>query len=138
MARTSRYAMLLAATASGLQPLTPRTPRTATTLQATPSLGLYGDWEPSAGGSYVLEAADGPEAAKGVVHFLGGAFVGAGSQLTYRYLLERFAQANYAVIATPFRLSFDYQSVCDAVEASYDAARAEAQERGYGLSLIHI
>ena len=127
--------MLLAATASGLQPLTPRTPRTATTLQATPSLGLYGDWEPSAGGSYVLEAADGPEAAKGVVHFLGGAFVGAGSQLTYRYLLERFARANYAVIATPFRLSFDYQSVCDAVEASYDAARAEAQERGYGSDL---
>ena len=88
---------------------------------------------PSAGGSYVLEAADGPEAAKGVVH-TGGAFVG-GLQLTYRYLLERFAQANYAVIATPFRLSFDYQSVCDAVEASYDAARNEAQERGYGSEL---
>ena len=65
------------------------TPARATTRLAatTPSLGLYGDWEPSAGGSYVLEAADGPENAKGVVHFLGGAFVGAGSQLTYRYCL---------------------------------------------------
>ena len=29
------------------------------------------------------------------------------------------------VIATPFRLSFDYQSVCAAVEDSYDAAVAE-------------
>ena len=121
---------------AGLVATTPSARGATTRLAATtPSLGLYGDWEPSAGGSYVLEAADGPEAAKGVVHFLGGAFVGAGSQLTYRYLLERFAQANYAVIATPFRLSFDYQSVCDAVEASYDAARAEAQERGYGSEL---
>ena len=121
---------------AGLVANTPSARGATTRLAAaTPSLGLYGDWEPSAGGSYVLEAADGPEAAKGVVHFLGGAFVGAGSQLTYRYLLERFAQANYAVIATPFRLSFDYQSVCDAVEASYDAARAEAQERGYGSEL---
>ena len=121
---------------AGLVATTPAARGATTRLAAgTPSLGLYGDWEPSAGGSYVLEAADGPEAAKGVVHFLGGAFVGAGSQLTYRYLLERFAQANYAVIATPFRLSFDYQSVCDAVEASYDAARAEAQERGYGSDL---
>ena len=121
---------------AGLVATTPSARGATTRLAATtPSLGLYGDWEPSAGGSYVLEAADGPEAAKGVVHFLGGAFVGAGSQLTYRYLLERFAQANYAVIATPFRLSFDYQSVCDAVEASYDAARAEAQERGYGSDL---
>ena len=34
------------------------------------------------------------------------------------------------MIATPFRLSFDYQSVCDAVEGRTYAARAEAQERG--------
>jgi acetyl esterase/lipase len=113
----------------------PLMPRTTTLLQATPSLGLYGDWEPSTGGSYILEAADGPENAKGIVHFLGGAFVGAGSQLTYRYLLECFAKANYAVIATPFRLSFDYQSVCDVIEVSYDEARLEFQERGYSSDL---
>ena len=56
-------------------------------------------------------------------HFLGGALVGAGSQLTYRYLLERFARANYAVIATPFRLSFDYESVCDAEVSTTRRAR---------------
>ena len=79
------------------------------------TLGLYGDWESSEGGSYLLEPAG---EAKGVVHFVGGAFIGAASQLTYRYLLERFASDGYLVVATPFRLSFDYLSVCDAVEAS--------------------
>jgi len=137
MHRSSCTLVLLATYASALRPTPQRLqPRVTTKLAATPpSLGLYGDWEPSTGGSYILEAADGPENAKGVVHFLGGAFVGAGSQLTYRYLLERFAKANYAVIATPFRLSFDYQSVCDAVEASYDEARAEAEARGYAQDL---
>ena len=65
---------------SALRPAAYTPSRAPTKLAATtPSLGLYGDWEPSAGGSYVLEAADGPANAKGVVHFLGGAFVGAGA-----------------------------------------------------------
>ena len=55
---------------AGLVATTPAARGATTRLAATtPSLGLYGDWEPSAGGSYVLEAADGPEAAKDVVHF---------------------------------------------------------------------
>ena len=53
----------------------------------------------------------------------------------YRYLLERFAADGYLVVATPYRLSFDYQAVCDAVEASYDAARAEAITLGYDSNL---
>ena len=55
---------------SALRPAAYTPSRAPTKLAATtPSLGLYGDWEPSAGGSYVLEAADGPANAKGVVHF---------------------------------------------------------------------
>lgn len=76
----------------------------------------YGDWQPVAGGSYVLSEHEGP-----VVHFIGGAFVGAASQLTYRYLLERLAR-RATVIATPYRLSFDYTSVCDAIDASFQEA----------------
>ena len=97
------------------------------------TLGLYGDWESSEGGSYLLEPAG---EAKGVVHFVGGAFIGAASQLTYRYLLERFASDGYLVVATPFRLSFDYLSVCDAVEASFESAVEEALGLGYDAALF--
>jgi len=129
--------ILLATSALALQPLTQRAAASRTFRDATQpatiaraSLGLYGDFETTAGGSYLLEPTT--SEAKGVVHFLGGAFVGAGSQLTYRYLLERFADAGYVVVATPFRLSFEYLSVCEKIEASYDAALEEAAARGYG------
>ena len=114
--------------------LAPRAPRLTRTTPGASVVGLYGDWESAEGGSYLLEPPEGE--AKGVVHFVGGAFIGAASQLTYRYLLERFAGSGYLVVATPFRLSFDYLSVCDAVEASYEAAAAEARRRGYDDALF--
>lgn len=86
-----------------------------------PVSGLYGDLEPVAGGSFVLEPPERASNAK-VVHFIGGAFVGAAGQLTYRYLLERVAASGFMVVATPYRLSFDYASVCDAIEESFRAA----------------
>mmetsp|Transcript_21825 Transcript_21825/g.33574 ORF Transcript_21825/g.33574 Transcript_21825/m.33574 type:complete len:448 (-) Transcript_21825:99-1442(-) len=84
---------------------------------------LYGDWEPSVGGSYILVPPGGlRRGSTQVVHFLGGAFLGAASQLTYRYLCERISNSGYVVIATPYRLSFDYENVCDHVETSLSAA----------------
>ncbi|MDY7022609.1 MAG: DUF1350 family protein, partial [Cyanobacteriota bacterium] len=43
-----------------------------------------------------------PPRPKAIVHFLGGAFVAAAPQVTYRWLLEAIAQQGYVVIATPF------------------------------------
>ena len=83
---------------------------------------LYGDWEPSSEGSYVLMPEE--ERPKAVVHFIGGAFVGAASQLTYRYLLERLAGDGYVVIATPYRLSFDYMAMCDGIDDSFEKTLA--------------
>lgn len=45
---------------------------------------------------------------EGVVHFLGGAFVGAAPHLTYRYLLESLSKQGYLIVTTPYRLEFDY------------------------------
>lgn len=45
-----------------------------------------------------------------IIHFLGGAFVSAAPQLTYRWLLEQLAKQRYAIIATPFDSAFDRNS----------------------------
>ncbi len=50
--------------------------------------GLRGDWM-EVEGNWILRPLQG--AATAVVHFLGGAFVGAAPQLTYRLLLESLA-----------------------------------------------
>jgi hypothetical protein len=46
-----------------------------------------------------------------IIHFLGGAFVGATPNLTYRWLLEQLGRAGYVVIATPFVNTFDHQAI---------------------------
>ncbi|NJK47753.1 DUF1350 family protein [Candidatus Gracilibacteria bacterium] len=51
----------------------------------------------------------------GIVHFLGGAFVGGAPNITYRYLLEQLGKAGYAVIATPFVNTFDHGAIARSV-----------------------
>ncbi len=58
-------------------------------------------------GSWVLV----PVQPVGVVHFLGGAFVGTAPHLTYRWLLEQLAAEDYAVITTPFVNGFDHLAI---------------------------
>lgn len=55
------------------------------------------NWQEITGSSVLI-----PGNPKGIVHFLGGAFVAAAPQVTYRFLLEYLAQQRYVVIATPF------------------------------------
>jgi len=56
---------------------------------------------------------------------MGGAFVGAAPHLTYRYLLESLSEAGYVVVATPYRLGFDYVSTCDSILTKFDAVAVE-------------
>ncbi len=58
-----------------------------------------------------------------VIHFLGGAFVAAAPQLTYGWLLERLAQAGYAVIATPFVNTLDHRRIANEVLRSFERTR---------------
>ncbi len=55
-----------------------------------------------------------------VVHFLGGAFVAAAPQLTYRRLLEQIGNAGYAVVATPFVNTFDHAAIARSVLWSFE------------------
>ncbi|MEB3884937.1 DUF1350 family protein [Lyngbya sp. CCY1209] len=52
-----------------------------------------------------------PPQPKGIVHFLGGAFVASAPHLTYRWLLEQVARQGYAVVATPFVNTLDHGTI---------------------------
>lgn len=64
------------------------------------------DWQ-EVSGSWVLI----PKNPKGIVHFLGGAFVATAPHVTYRWLLEQVGGKGYAVIATPFVNTLDHQAI---------------------------
>ncbi|KIZ06343.1 hypothetical protein MNEG_1607 [Monoraphidium neglectum] len=80
--------------------------------------GQRGDWQ-EIEGSWVLYPPEGrrPEA---VVHFIGGAFVGAAPQLTYRSLLEALASRGVLVITTPFSTGFDHLRAADEIQYKFD------------------
>lgn len=82
------------------------------------------DWE-EVEGCFVLRPPNG-EAPEAVVHFLGGAFVGAAPQFSYRLLLEALGSRNVLVIATPYAASFDHLRIAEEVCA---CARARARGR---------
>ncbi|WP_338442075.1 DUF1350 family protein [Synechococcus elongatus IITB4] len=63
-----------------------------------------------------------PESPKAIVHFLGGAFIAAAPQVTYRRLLEGLGDCGFAVIATPFINTFDHTTLADEVDRSYRLA----------------
>lgn len=56
-----------------------------------------------------------------VVHFVGGIFVGAAPQLTYRLFLERLSEKGVLVIATPFASGFDHFLIADEVQLKFDS-----------------
>lgn len=108
--------------------------------------GARGDWQEVAG-NWVLFPPQGtrPEA---LVHFLGGAFVGAAPQLAYRPLLEALAARGVVVVATPFSTSFDHLRVADGVHYQFGRAVAALGDEvaqlpvfgvGHSLgSLLHL
>lgn len=69
-------------------------------------------------GNWILRPLRGPATA--VVHFLGGAFVGAAPQLTYRLLLESLAAREVMVIATPFSTGFNHLRIADEIHYKWD------------------
>lgn len=73
----------------------------------------FGKWEYTSS-NYILRPPD-EQKPRALLHFLGGALLGAAPQLTYRYLLERLARKGYLIVATPYQLSFDHLNSCDEI-----------------------
>jgi acetyl esterase/lipase len=93
-------------------------------------LGSVGDWE-NLYGNWILRPPQSDEPPRAVLHFLGGALVGASPHITYRYMLERLAAKGYLIIATPFQLSFDHLTTCDEVIYRFEKV-APSIARQYG------
>ncbi len=78
-----------------------------------------------------------PSRPRGVVHFLGGAFVAAAPQVTYRWLLEALYGAGYAVVATPFINTFDHEAIAEDVITRFEGTLKRLYSSGE-LSGAHL
>ena len=75
-------------------------------------------------GTWILAPPDGA-APKAVVHFCGGAFVGASPQITYGLFLERLcARARVTIVATPFAIGFEHLRIADDAHLAFERALA--------------
>jgi Protein of unknown function (DUF1350) len=79
-----------------------------------------------------------PPRQRGIIHFLGGAFIGATPHLTYRRLLERLANQGFAIVATPFVNTFDHQEIAETVLRSFEIALSRLEQRGKLRSYLPI
>nr|CAD1827462.1 unnamed protein product [Ananas comosus var. bracteatus] len=97
--------------------------------------GVYPNWS-DIEGAWVLK----PKTARPtcVVHFIGGIFVGAAPQLTYRFFLERLSEKGALVIATPFASGFDHFLIADEVQFKFDRCLRYLQEIVTGLPTFGV
>jgi hypothetical protein len=88
-------------------------------------------------GSFVLRPPP-SEPPRAVLHFLGGAFVGAAPHVTYPRLLSLLAESGFVVVATPYELDFDYLKLCDQVLDSFDNAHAALRTEYGALPVVGV
>ncbi|XP_020090185.1 uncharacterized protein LOC109711510 isoform X2 [Ananas comosus] len=108
---------------------------TETARQSQDGWSLSKDWS-DIEGAWVLK----PKTARPtcVVHFIGGIFVGAAPQLTYRFFLERLSEKGALVIATPFASGFDHFLIADEVQFKFDRCLRFLQEIVTGLPTFGV
>ena len=87
---------------------------------------LYGNW--------VIV----PPRPRGIIHFLGGAFVATAPQVTYRSLLEHLADRGYVVVATPFVNTFDHTAIAQRVHRLSNLALEALQQQHSRLRSLPI
>lgn len=80
--------------------------------------GQRNDWREIEGAFVLFPPSNRPPEA--VIHFLGGAFVGAAPQIAYRLFLEAMANRNCLVIATPYGTNLDHLRSADECQFKFD------------------
>ena len=84
-------------------------------------------------GNYILRPPSNKGKPRALIHFLGGALLGAAPQLTYRYLLERLSSKGYLVVATPYQLSFDHLVSCDEIIDKFERVAPDLARGAYDM-----
>lgn len=87
------------------------------------------NWQEISGGWVLV-----PPHPVGIIHFLGGAFVAAAPNVTYRWLLENLGGCGYAIVATPFVNTFDHSAIARSVLNQFEVIFSRLQSRNYQLS----
>ncbi|MDJ0616425.1 MAG: DUF1350 family protein [Calothrix sp. MO_192.B10] len=82
------------------------------------------NWQEISGNWVIL-----PRKPIGIIHFLGGAFVGSAPHVTYRLLLEYLAAQGFVVIATSFVNSLDHVAIAEQVLLNFERALVRLEER---------
>ena len=98
---------------------------------------VRGNWI-EVNGNYILRPSTDDNPPVGVIHFLGGAFVGAIPHLAYKNLLESLGNAGYLIVATPYRLEFDYAKTCDSILEKFDNVATELAKEYGPLPVVGI
>ena len=90
------------------RPLAARRPRL--NIQCAQKIDLEGN---------VIAVAPSRSRPRGIVHYLGGAFVGAAPYLSYSSLIDRIADNGYTVVVTPYTVTFQHDRCAREVHASF-------------------
>ena len=96
-----------------------------------------GSWE-EMHGNYVLRPPKSIQNPRALIHFLGGAIVGAAPDISYRYMLETLADNGFLIVATPYQLSFDYISTCDDIIAKFEKIAPDLARTFGALPVIGV
>ena len=89
-------------------------------------------------GAWVLAPPAGAKP-RALVHFIGGAFVGASPQLTYRLFLEALAEkGDVLVVATPFAIGFEHLRIADENQFLFDRALRALGDEAAGLPVYGV
>ena len=76
---------------------------------------------------------------RALVHFIGGAFVGASPQLTYRLFLEALAEkGDVLVVATPYAIGFEHLKIADENQFLFDRALRALGDEAAGLPIFGV
>ena len=81
-------------------------------------------------GNYILRPPN-DQQPRALLHFLGGALLGAAPQLSYRYMLERLSSRGYLIVATPYQLSFDHLATCDEIIGRFETVAPSLAKREF-------
>ncbi|KAG0568825.1 hypothetical protein M758_6G044300 [Ceratodon purpureus] len=70
---------------------------------------------------------------KGIIHFIGGAFIGAAPDVVYSVLIEMLAKEGFMIVATPFSLTFDHTVAAQGIHNRFNNCIDYISTTGFGV-----